>query len=209
MISNKIPTFEAIKTFANKVKYYIDNIHIFQSYIKIKNEEDNKELIIYPDKIYSIDDNNLTIQVDFNQSNTDNEININNTRLSGLAEPVNDTDAVPKSYFDNIKVTPVKIACTFNTFLNNTIRRITTFNNLDDLVIRYKQGQRIQINGICTMQDLEFNIVTFIENYDSDKHCFYAPLFYYKEDENKILEGIIKIYENNQRILSADFIAQS
>lgn len=207
MIDDRIPTFEAIKTLANKIKQYINNLHIFQSPIQIKNNEENTKMIIHSNAIYTEDENNDT-SIGINFNNNTNTIDINDTRLTGLGEPIEDTDAVPKNYLDSIKIVPVKIACIFNTFQSIPVRKITNFNNFYDLITKYEQGQRIQISVTSTIHELEFNVTTYIEDFDYNKQCFYAPIYYYVEDDNKIFEGIVKIYSsNNQSNLLADLIA--
>lgn len=207
MIDDRIPTFEAIKTLANKIKQYINNLHIFQSPIQIENNEENTKMIVYSNAVYAEDENNNTsIGINFNTDT--NTIDINDTRLTGLGAPIEDTDAVPKNYLDAIKITPIKIACTFNAFQSIPVRKITNFSNFYNLITRYEQGQRIQISVTSTIHELEFNVTTYIEDFDYNKRCFYAPIYYYVEDENKIFEGIVKIYSsNNQSNLLADLIA--
>lgn len=100
MISDKIPTLDAIKTLAEKIKDYIGNIHIFKNYIKIQNSSLNTDLEITSSEIQCTDKENSD-NLDIVFLPNENKIDINNANLTNLAEPLEDNDAVTKQYVDN------------------------------------------------------------------------------------------------------------
>jgi hypothetical protein len=94
MISDKIPTLEAIKTLAKRIKVYIDNNHIFKDFIQIQDSSDNSTFSHMTPNGLEYADNTNSLLIEFSPSN--NKIDIGNANLTNLAEPLEDSDAVTK-----------------------------------------------------------------------------------------------------------------
>lgn len=200
MISNKIPTLESIRTLAEKIKDYIDNIHIFKNYIKIQDSSLNTDLEITSSKIQCIDtENDDSLDIVFLPS--ENKINIGNANLTNLAEPQEDSDAVTKQYVDNSIQTlsrsaVINLTCIFEH--EGSIIPVSIFSskvkNFTDLKNQYDIGACIKIKVTSTISNYRFIVDCYVTNYDHYEECFYIHIYYKNKDSNALESKTLKIF---------------
>lgn len=209
MISDKIPTLDAIKTLAEKIKDYIGNIHIFKNYIKIQNSSLNTDLEITSSEIQCTDKENSD-NLDIVFLPNENKIDINNANLTNLAEPLEDNDAVTKQYVDNSIQTlnrsaVINLSCRFEH--EGSIIPVSIFSNkvknFTDLKNQYDIGACIKIKVTSTISNYRFIVDCYITNYDYYEECFYIPIYYKNRNSNVLESKTLKILPTSDDIITA------
>lgn len=206
MISNKIPTLEAIRRLAERIKNYIDNIRIFKDQITIQDDSDSSINLNITSNGLECADNTNNLLIEFSPSN--NKIDINNANLTNLAEPLENSDAATKQYVDNSisTVNTRDIIKLRAYFLTNRTTEVVLLNGeqitFNDLTHAQRTGRGIRLHVLSSVYETDdkpnFTVDCYVTNYDDREDCFYIPIIYTAQrNSNNLKSAMVKISASN------------